>query len=201
MKINLLPFLDKKMTWIFTMIFMSFFIYIIINLLIHYACYIFITGSISQYPSIYGRYYICSKGHISRTIWGIFIFLFFKAGFFLLCSILKSYTSSFWVHIQKLSCIVIMTDMVYVILFLCFSRTIDWNFYFNSSFLIRGHVALFAPNWVFFGLSTILNIAIFKKLTNNSISYFIWCLFMGFLSFFFQLFITYLVFGKLFYVV
>ena len=196
-------FYSLKTTKILTIILLSFFLYIILNFICSFITFLIVYRDILHTPHFYGQATICVKNvfnitsvFVYRTTLRISIFIFLKASVLYAISQIKSSHMDY--YIKSIFCTIIMTDFVYVILHLLFSYRIDWDFYFYSSHFVGGGLSLFIPSWLFFGISGILNIIVFRKYINDFRTLTKYNLF-ALLSFFVQFGIAYIVFGKIFY--
>ncbi len=198
-------FYSLKTTKILTIILLSFFLFIALNLICTYVTSVILERNFTKRPYIYGRSFLCKKNpfkmnavFILRALLKMSIFISTRTLFFYMVSKIKNSFIFKDKYTKSLFYTVIMTDFVYVILHFLFSSESNWDFYFYSSYFIKGGLFLLIPSWVFFGISVVINIIVFRKNINDFVDLTKYCLF-AFLSFFVQLGITYIVFGKIFY--
>ncbi len=197
-------FYSLKTTKILTIILLSFFLYMVLNVACSFLTSLVVSGEITHKPYIYGQVFACkriifnlNKVFAFRTILSFSIFIFIKISFIYTTSKMKNSFIFTDEYTKSILCTVIMIDFVYVVFHL-FSSEIDWEFYFYSSSFVQRGVSLFFPSWIFFAFSGFLNILVFRKNMNDFVILTKYFLF-AFLSFFAQLGITYIVFGKIFY--
>ena len=198
-------FYSLKTTKILTVILLSFFSYIVLNIVCSLTTSLIVYGEITHKPYIYGQTFACKRSifktntvFINITILRFSVFIFVKILFIYTISKMKNFFVFTNEYIKSILYTIMMIDFVYVVFHLLFSSEINWEFYFYSSFFIQGGVSLFFPSWIFFALSGILNIVAFRKNISDFVTLTEYYLF-AFLSFFVQLGITYIVFGKIFY--
>lgn len=203
---NITLFLSKRTTKIFLIISLSFFTYMLINIVLSYGTTFILNGNIKEKISIYSQATLCNRSYnmativvfIHRFIYKVGIFIIIKALLFNMIIRIKEFSNITDLYIKPVLNTVIMTDFLYVILTLLIPSYIDWNAYFNTSYLIGNGLFLFIPSWIFLGISCILNFKIVNKRFENFKMTLVYLLF-AFLSFLFQLSIVYLLFGKIFY--
>ena len=184
---------------------LSFFLFIVLNLVCTYITSIILERNFTKRHYVYGRSFLCKKNpfkmnaiFIFRASLKISIFLFTRTFFLYMISKIKNSFIFKDKYTKSLFYTIIMTDFVYVILHFLFSSKLNWDFYFYSSYFIRGSLFLPISSWILFGISFILNIIVFRKNIEKFTLITKYTLF-AMASFFLQLVVTYFFFGKIFY--
>jgi hypothetical protein len=188
-------FSKRKIIYFFAVL-LSFFIFISVNLVLHFVSYFVVLQKIIfDWRIVYGHYCIpISNNFQPLPFYCAVVFLIIK-----LCIVCINliYLKKISSYVAVFTGIFIMMDLMRVVLE-SLPLPIDWGLYFHSSSLDLLSTIFGYPTWVWFGLSGLGYLSIFQYFTKtNKIEIFKYFS-IAIASFFFQLLVTYFLLGKIY---